>query len=249
MANPLSAIEYAQWVLSNNSDTIINTPQTLDNSDSYWVTGNPNGNTFFYYVDSSTNTLTFVHTSYVGPEQNGSMDATDMHPEVLNALGISADSGGWDLIFLGIGLIAAGVLIDFVTCGFTLGIACIGATLLTKALYVVGAGAIIAGITDVWLTPTVVSTTCNTSGTSCVTQYTSPAGAFNTTVNCTNSTSACTSATTQPVGGLGSILGELEYVIIIGVIIVVVILILYVVTKYVVHKEQKPAPTPPARAT
>lgn len=223
---PFTPIEYAQWYLSSSRTTILSTNVILDNTNSIWDTTGKHGNTTLTKSDASSNTITFMHSGYVGPKITGtSVSVSSIHPDQISAMGISTASvSDFELIVVGVALLVAATIIDYLSGG--------AATVVIYGLVISGAGLIIAGATSAFFTPQLVSTTCNPNSTSCCNDFTSSVGAFTTCIACESNTAACTSVTSTPTGGLGSFLGDIEYIIIIGAVVVVIVLVLYFVLKW-----------------
>ena len=223
---PFTPIQYAQWFLNNSQATVSSTRVILNNSNGDWDHTQKSGNTVATKSDSSTHTISFLHANYIGPQQTGIITpSTDLHPEQIAALGINAnDSTNWTLIILGIGEIAAGILV-----GFFAGWSGIGAVA-AASLIITGAATLLAVPVITVFTPTLQTQTCNTDNTNCCYDYTSASSGLISTCNTCSGTS-CKSTTTQT-GGLTGFLGEIEYIIIIGAVVVVIVLVLYFVLKW-----------------
>ncbi|MFZ3355493.1 MAG: hypothetical protein WA549_01890 [Thermoplasmata archaeon] len=224
---PFSPLEYAQWYLSSSSSTIANTDVILDNGSSVWDLTQKNGNTVATQANSTTNTITFFHSNYVGPKitnSGGIIPSVNLHPEQAEALGISiTDVSGWDLIIVGVALIVAAALIEIFTAG--------AGTIVVTGLVYAGVGLIIAGAADVFFTPQLVSTTCNATSTSCCNDFTGSGGAFTTCIDCTSPTSGCTQVTSTPTGGLLGFLSSIENILIVLIVGAIAIIIAYVYLK------------------
>jgi hypothetical protein len=217
-STPLTVTEYTSAVLAATDPSQLNGQNyELDNSTNDWDPTQKNGNFTGAYVDHNSSTLTVIHANYVGPRVTTTLGSLQLPAESMTrlqghfnatraAVGMGpidlAGLASYTLIILGVALLTAAALIAVFAPESGAWVLLFGVAL------TIGAFALVAGIADAVLEPTLTGTTCNSTSTSCCATF-NGIGGENTV--CTDCSSGSCTTTSQPSGGPGGLLTSLAW--------------------------------------
>jgi hypothetical protein len=201
---PLTDLQYVAWVMAQTSTNQLTgsaNAQSVDNTTGHWTPAQQAGNTYLLVPHSDTQTIYFLHSAYIGPQQTTSGAALSLPAGNARALVGTEDWSGWEIVLVGVAIAAVGIL------SFGTAVPVLAAVGLTTAAALTGVGlaAVVLGLTYVAFTPTVIGNTCNATSTSCVLTTSSLGGENVTTIDCSSPDVGC-NATTTSVGGIGNAL-------------------------------------------
>jgi len=211
---PLTPLQFDSLILSQTQQEIQGSSYLLDNSNNVWDPTEKYGPLIFANADSTSKTITIYHGPYVGPQQSGTISSLQLPPEAINRLvdAINTNAGypvtspedfaGWALIAIGIGLIAAGIVLTAFTVAGGTPLIYLGVTAIVAGIGLMALNAYSAAVT-----PVTENKICNTTNTACCYDVVSPAtGSSNhVCVTCPSSTSTgCTSSNTTTTPGPGA---------------------------------------------